>query len=67
MVMEWDGTHRYPVIPLPTLTTNTLGCQASIGVGGNKRFALNFHEVADIGLIVVILWGMSHFSSITIE
>ncbi len=58
--MRLNCTHWYPVIPLPTFTTDALGCQASVGVGGDERFALDFHEMADIGLIVVILGGMSH-------
>ena len=59
--IELRGTHRNPVISWPTLTTDSIGCQASIGVGGDEHFALNLHEVADIGLVVVILGGKSHF------
>jgi len=66
--VELKGTtHRHPVIPLPTLATDALGCEASIGVGGDEYLALYFHRVADIGLIVVILGGISHSLVFTIE
>ena len=59
--MGLNGAHWNPVVPLPAFTTDARGCQASVGVGGDERFALDFHKMADIGLIVVILGGMSHF------
>ena len=65
--MGSNGAHWNPVVPLATFTTDALGCQASVGVGGEERFALDFHKVANIGLVVVILGGMSHFSRIIIE
>ena len=65
--MGLNATHWYPVIPRPTFTTDALGCQTSVGVRSDERFALYFHKMADIGLVVVILGGMSHFSRIAIE
>lgn len=59
--IELGGAHRHPVIPWPALTADSAGCQASVGVGGDKRFALNLYEVADIRLVVVVLGGNSHF------
>jgi hypothetical protein len=65
--MELKGTHWDPVIPRPALTTDAVGCRASIGVGGNERLALYLHRVADIGLVVVILGDHLLFSIATTE
>ena len=65
--MGLNDAHWNPVVPLTTNATDALGCQASVGVGGNERFTLDFHKMANIGLIVVILGGMSQISRIIIE